>query len=367
MRTIATAMARRRLRPGIGLIGAAVLIADCGCSQLQPRWTGRDRSPAPRTAPVLPDRPARMATTAPSRMATTTGRRSDWTPVPSPVLPPRRSAVEVAEGPPPRPVAPVAPVEPPAASVETPPAPAAPSPIEQIDALIATGYRTLDTMRNYRVDLDRQERVNGTLLPREQVILSVRREPFAVRLEWPDGPNKGREVLYSTTECQGMMVISLGVSLVPIPPMRLAPDSPMALSNSRHPITEAGLEWLLQNLKEQVEAARGGDPAVGVFTVEGPAEAPDFGVECAEIVRRTPAGECWRLLLDAETGLPVRLQATDAAGELLERYEFRRIEPNLAELDDAGAFDPAVRFRRPTVGGLFGQLETAVEDATDVQ
>lgn len=226
----------------------------------------------------------------------------------------------------------------------------APEPVDDLDAidlLMDQGIDRLTGLENYRVTLERQERVRETLQPAETVVLSVRTEPFAVRLEWPDGPNRGREVLYSGTECNGMMHIKLAKTLIPVPPMLLDPQSPLALSNSRHPITEAGLLHILTRTKEQVAQIRSGDSSLGDFRLEGPHVPEEFETLSLEVLRTTPEGEFWRLVLDQATSLPVLLQATAADGQLLERYHFQDIQTNLEELNSSEAFDPAVRFGRP--------------------
>ena len=61
----------------------------------------------------------------------------------------------------------------------------------------------LDALSSYQVELNRQERVGKTLLEPEDVLLSIRRSPKAVRLEWVDGPQKGREVIYGGPRTAG--------------------------------------------------------------------------------------------------------------------------------------------------------------------
>ena len=55
--------------------------------------------------------------------------------------------------------------------------------IRQIRSLLIQAKDRLQRTSNYRVVMTRQERVGSELLPVEEVILSVRRQPKAVRLE----------------------------------------------------------------------------------------------------------------------------------------------------------------------------------------
>lgn len=363
-------------RVPLRFLAALILFANSGCAPFQKTWANRldgDRlasTPIPepiRSVPVdvesSPDPyAARLASGNPG---------AGWSPAsdPSGIPLPPPGAVPLA--PPPPEIAAgnaagtfIDPIEEQPLPVEDSPtaimnSPATdpgvnPSVVDDFDAihhLMDQGIALLSSYRNYRATLDRQERVRETLLPAEKVVLSVRTEPFAVRLEWPDGPNKGREVLYSEpgTECDGMMHVKLGKTLIPVPPMQLDPKSPIALSNGRHPITEAGLLHILTQTKAQVELSQAGDLSIGRFELRGPLIPAESDSSCLEIVRTTPTGEYWRLVLDEETILPILLEATDGNGQLLERYHFQNIETDLAELDDSNAFNPSVRFGRPIV------------------
>ena len=93
--------------------------------------------------------------------------------------------------------------------------------------------------------------------------MSVRQKPAAVRLEWPEGPHKGREVIYSYDPDGGSMSVNMADSLLPMPRVTMRPDSPMALRKSRHPITEAGFETIVAQLestrpKPALRGQRGG-------------------------------------------------------------------------------------------------------------
>ena len=58
--------------------------------------------------------------------------------------------------------------------------------------LVEEAKAQLAPLRNYRVQMTRQERVGDDLQPEENVVLSIRRDPRAVRLEWTEGPSAGR-------------------------------------------------------------------------------------------------------------------------------------------------------------------------------
>ncbi len=118
--------------------------------------------------------------------------------------------------------------------------------------VVAEARAAINAMTSYEVAMHRQERAGGTLQPEEDVVLAVRREPRAVRLSWPSGTNQGREVLYRADEPGGQMHIKMANPA--LPRLNLAPDSPMVMRNSRHPITEAGFDSLVEGLENALNA-----------------------------------------------------------------------------------------------------------------
>jgi hypothetical protein len=226
------------------------------------------------------------------------------------------------------------------------------------DRLVAEARAALDRMTSYQVLMHRQERVNGDLQPEEDVVLAVRREPLAVRLSWPVGPHKGREVLYRADEPGGLMHVNMADSALPLPRLSIAPNSPMVMKNSRHPVTEAGFDSLVRGL----EAPRGttGGSALSYSGLETPAPL-DHPHHC--LVRTSPSGEVSRVYLDPKTSLPMLFAVDGPNGELIERYVFRDLVPNPPDLAAAEAFDPNARWGPPR--GLLGRISGGADAPAD--
>jgi hypothetical protein len=238
----------------------------------------------------------------------------------------------------------------------TAPAGEAPKPagdLATIRGLINQSRTRLAGMQNYQARMTRQERVGSTLLPVEDVVLSVRREPFAVRLEWPDGPSKGREAIYSARETSGKLQVHSPGSLVPR--VSLDPNSPLVLKNSRHPITEAGLENLVATVDGRLAAIESGKGDGSVMTYKGLETVNELGRPCHMIVEKRADGQTWLMALDSETMLPAMVKASAADGNLLELYYFRNVHENVAELASNDAFSPDTRWNSKTAG-LFGRV-----------
>jgi hypothetical protein len=237
----------------------------------------------------------------------------------------------------------------PARPVQTPPAlaeaPKADNPsIAKLRSLVQAGRESLAKIATYQVAMTRQERVGESLLPAEDVLLSIRREPKSIRLEWPEGAHKGREVLYSAAAGDGMMHINMADSVLPLPKMTLPPDSPMVMKNSRHPITEAGLDAIVDRLDESLKPHETGGANGETLTYDGLVTPPESGRPCHKITRTTAKGETWVIHLDAASCIPNFVQEVAANGELLERYSFRDLTIDPPSLADASAFDPEKRW-----------------------
>jgi hypothetical protein len=237
------------------------------------------------------------------------------------------------------------------------PAPAPADPLAPFRQTVAEARARIDTLANYQVRMSRQERVGRDLQAPEDVILCLRREPRAVRLEWPDGPTKGREVLYAAG---GPMHIKMPNNPL-MPRMTLPADSPLATRNSRHPINEAGLENVIAGL-ESTLARHDAGQNVGQLSYGGVESPTPDTPACHKLVQTNTEGESWLVYIDQQSALPVMIQGTDPQGQLLERYIFRDIRPNVPELASNEAFDPDSRWGASRSGGFLGRLAGAVSE-----
>src|SRR5262249_48931658 len=61
--------------------------------------------------------------------------------------------------------------------------------ISDAAALLARAESKVRSLHTYQVRISRVERVGGRLQPEEDILLSIRREPKSVRLEWKSDPN----------------------------------------------------------------------------------------------------------------------------------------------------------------------------------
>ncbi len=208
--------------------------------------------------------------------------------------------------------------------------------------ILAGSEARLQSLKTYQVKISRTERVAGRILPEEQIILSIRRDPKSVRLEWADGPNQGREVIYSSRIDEKSLFVHMPKSAIPLPTMKIPVDSPMVMKNSRHAITEAGFDTIIANLRKSLDGNQKTD--MGRLAYRGVEKPPGLDRPSHVFTRRAPSGETWTVFLDENTMLPSMVVAKDPSGELDERYIYHEVRENPTDLASADAFDPDQRW-----------------------
>ena len=111
--------------------------------------------------------------------------------------------------------------------------------------ILQDGARFLENVDTYTTVFRKRERINGDLSGMQTIEMKVRHEPsFSIYMKWKNG-DAGRQVLFNEEYEDRKMVVKLGgLRGRLLPAIKLEPNSATAMSESRYPITEAGLlEW----------------------------------------------------------------------------------------------------------------------------
>ena len=117
-----------------------------------------------------------------------------------------------------------------------------------LDVLSEASER-LNMVKGYTATFRKQERINGTLGPEQTLAMKVRHQPFAIYFKFL-APRAGKEVVYAEGHHDNKLIAHAGAGLAKllVPRFAVAPDHPLALADSRHPVTEAGLVNLTARL-----------------------------------------------------------------------------------------------------------------------
>lgn len=106
----------------------------------------------------------------------------------------------------------------------------------------------LRSVEGYTALFKKRERIRGTLRNEEVLEMKVRCRPFSVYCKFRT-PEAGKEVVYAEGRHDNHVIAhGSGFSRLLIPRLKVAPTHPLALADSRHPVTEAGLHSLVDKL-----------------------------------------------------------------------------------------------------------------------
>lgn len=208
--------------------------------------------------------------------------------------------------------------------------------------------RELDRMReayarvtDYTANFQKQERVDGKLLPAESIELKFKK-PFKIYMKWLPGPGEGRELLYATGT-NGNRLVAHGGGFTRSIVMNLDPDGKVAMRGNRHPVTDVGIGRMLDIVTGEVGKAR--KAGVGTITVM---DSTVFGRPARLIVVEAPAdgkgvfyarrSEIWQ---DQALRLPVKIMVYGWSGELLESYGYKdlKVNPGLSDREFERGYD----------------------------
>ena len=131
--------------------------------------------------------------------------------------------------------------------------------VKMASELLSRGCDSFGKVPDYTSVMFKQERINGLLSDMQTIDLKIRHEPFSVYMKWSTG-DKGRQLIYVDGQNEGHMLVQPGGlkgRLTGV--MSLDPNGSLAMSESRYPITKAGLLELAQTILEyqQADIARG--------------------------------------------------------------------------------------------------------------
>ncbi len=119
---------------------------------------------------------------------------------------------------------------------------------EQLISVLEAVVAHLETVPSYTATMKKQERIDDKLLPEQILAIKVRNHPFAFYGKF-EAPKKGKEVVYAEGHNENHVIAHNGDwTRRLIPRLAVPPQSPLALKDSRHPVTEAGLHYLTRKL-----------------------------------------------------------------------------------------------------------------------
>ncbi|HEY5311790.1 MAG TPA: DUF1571 domain-containing protein [Pirellulales bacterium] len=221
-------------------------------------------------------------------------------------------------------------------------------------AALNEARHVLDSVATMQAVMEKRERVRGRLEPLQQIEIKVRRAPRGVYMRWR-APDEGQEVIWRENANGNQILVHPGGWRGRLLPMvRIDPNSPRVLEQSRRPIESAGLWAMTRQLGELVAQAQKSAAALRVDVTQDQQFA---GRKCTayRLVRAayTSASDFQSLVIyiDAAAKVPVGIEryiwtvGGRGAPVLDEYYAYRDLRLN-APLSgrDFDAANPAYHF-----------------------
>jgi hypothetical protein len=188
-------------------------------------------------------------------------------------------------------------------------------------------------VKGYTAILEKQERINGKLMPKEVIEVHFREEPHSVHLRWLEGARRAQQALYVQGENNGMMLARPTGRLLGLLLLERDPDSDEAREGGRYSLKEFGLRKGTERVLKAWKAAR----ANGGLFVEllGEEKLKQAGDRTCYVLRRSryqkPEADGIMeatIYVDKETWVQVGTVLRDKDGELIASYYFRNIKFN---------------------------------------
>lgn len=220
------------------------------------------------------------------------------------------------------------------------------SELQQARQLIAEASSRMEGVQDYVCTFVKQERIGSKLLTPQVIQMKGRTQPHCIYLSFQT-THKGREAIYHPAKYSNKLVAHEGGWTGYLAgTMHLDPTGRLAMSDNRHPVTEAGLNKLVSRVykswhddlqpEHDISIERGqtfNNRSVTMVQTMHESRQPEFHYHIV------------RLYFDDEMKLPVRFTGFDwptkkgEAPPIVEDYQFKNLKVNvgLAERD----FDPA--------------------------
>jgi hypothetical protein len=116
-------------------------------------------------------------------------------------------------------------------------------------ALLEVGKHRIERCPDYTATFVKQERLDGgDLQDLQSIEFKLRHKPFSVYMKWIEGGDVGRELLLVDGQYDDKLLVRLGGIKKKLPLLKLDPTGSLAMAESRHPVTEAGLLQLADTI-----------------------------------------------------------------------------------------------------------------------
>jgi outer membrane lipoprotein-sorting protein len=162
------------------------------------------------------------------------------------------------------------------------------------------------------------------------------RKPLDVRMDWLDRNGKvDQTAVYRQGLNDGKLVAHRnGMLGSMVGTVHLDPHDKRAMEDSRHPITEVGIGYIVEQVSEELAHRGVRELADGDDTLDGrPATRWSFTAAAGANVLGVPGATRAVIWIDHGLNLPVKVELRDASGAMIERHHFKDLRINVGLTD----------------------------------
>jgi hypothetical protein len=216
------------------------------------------------------------------------------------------------------------------------------SPLDEPLRLVGLARQSYQRVQDYQCRMVKRERIGNRLQPENTMLMYVRTNPLSIFFHWVAPADlAGQEVCYVAGRYNGNMRVRPHGLLGATGFHTIEPNDPRARQTSRHPITDAGIGALIDQL-----AAGWANERRWAQTQVTMAEYDFDGRRCVRVdaIHQARDGRFQHyrdiVYFDKTTALPIRMEAYDwprragDGGELLEMYSYVGLRLNVGLRDD---------------------------------
>lgn len=213
-----------------------------------------------------------------------------------------------------------------------------------LDSVLCAVEAAYASVNDYSCILSKKEFIDGEYIVWSEVLYKFRK-PDNYYMKWTAGSMEGREVIYAGARYGKALKVHVG-GFWNLMTFSLDPTGSIAMSTSRHPITESDLGFMIRQMRENVQRAK---------------QEPSARIEClgATIAcnRKSMHYRAWFpekkgfinhvvvLYIDSALHLPIKIEMHDWTNRLVESYSFSALKLNTGLKDiDFDVENPAYEF-----------------------
>lgn len=195
----------------------------------------------------------------------------------------------------------------------------------------AASYEKVD---NYTCLFSKREQVKGNIIEENNIIYKFKK-PLSIYMKWTEGSKKNTEAIYVEGKFSNELQVHMG-GLLNFHNFSLDPKGSMAMKDNRHSITEGGVGYIIDLIKQNVALYLNNYGGSIAYKGRQDLEGRDMLLFEAEFPEgRGYYGHRMLISIDSKTYLPVKTEIYGWQDEFLEQYYYYKIKlnPGLTDKD----------------------------------